>query len=89
MARDIRSEGHTMTAPPLKFCRDCKWARPANGWFGVPTYTSGRCANAAVNADNREYLVSGAGENDGYYLSSARMKSEPCGIEGKLWEGKA
>ena len=84
-------------AAPLKFCRDCRWARPfVAHWFAKPNYGVGRCANLSVNARQVDFLVTGDEYSDGVGLTIAREgcldhqgRPRPCGIEGKLWEGKA
>jgi hypothetical protein len=68
----------------MKICVECKHFRMSflDRMYGGHKF--GKCA--LIPDQDSYYLVTGKKTED--YCRVARMESQPCGPEGKLWEAK-
>ncbi len=65
----------------LLLCRDCKWRRSglATGFLG------NQCAHHGVSPVSAD-LVSGSTKQKRQHCEVARLRGQPCGVDGSMWE---
>ena len=67
-----------------KFCKDCSHAMIKNG-----DVANAKCELAPRHDHTGDYLVTGIASEPVYsYCATARLDSQPCGPDGKLFEAK-